>query len=300
VAVGVCDVGIHSYVSPIGHDSANAWPDWKYSDKGKYVRTTENFSAFAVASIPVAKFVRAHIGLGRGRFVGYDGRSRYFNTDIFLGKEHKWTIAAFGGLEVYVLPNVALVAEAGSRDMNTGVKANFGPVTAAVAWTKMEGLFFAKGDYRFGRLEFGVSCQVDNLFRRREPVCAPIEPVPPPEPSPMPTVVGPGPAGLKLSPIFFEWDKSDIMTEAVAILRENADQLKSNTSVRVMITGHASEEGTEQHNQRLSERRAAAAFEYLKSLGVPAEQMSRRGLGEEPGFPLPLHRRCDFEIVPEE
>jgi hypothetical protein len=73
LAVGVYDVGLSSYVSPVGHGRDAAWPDWKY---GMYVprydRPTERFSAFAVASIPVTQFARLHLGLGRGRFVGYD------------------------------------------------------------------------------------------------------------------------------------------------------------------------------------------------------------------------------------
>ena len=286
LAVGVSDVGINNYVSPIGHDTANAWPDWQYWSKntGRYIRPYENFSAFAVASIPLAKFARVHVGLGRGRFVGYDGPNEFMNTDIFLEEYHQWAVALFGGLEVFITPNVALVAEANTRDMNTGVKANFGPVTAAVAWTKMEGLLLAREGSEFGRLEFGVSYQLD--LRRRVPA-APVVPFePPPAPAPEP----PQFAGLRLSPIWFKWDKWDITTEAAAILRKNADELLAHPDVKVVLTGYASEEGTPEHNLPLSGRRALAALEYLKSLGVPAGQMRYRARGESTGRPLPMHR----------
>jgi len=294
LAVGVCDVGLNSYVSPIGHGLTDAWPDWKYKD-----RTMENFSAFVVTNIPVTKFARVHVGLGRGRFVGYDGLNGYLNTDIFFKDHHQWAVSAFGGLEVFLGSHVALCAESDSRDANAGVKANVGPVTATLALNKIEGLVFAKGNDRFGRLAFDVSYQVDNLFRSQEKTEIPLYHVQPaPEPEQLP-VAAPSPAELKLSPIYFDWDKSDITTEAAAILRANADQLKSNPNVRVMITGRASEEGPLEYNLRLAEQRAAATFEYLKSLGVPAGQMSFRGLGEEPGKPLPSHRVCHLEIQPE-
>jgi len=68
--------------------------------------------------------------------------------------------------------------------------------------------------------------------------------------------------------------------------------------VRIVIAGHASEEGTVEHNLPLSGRRAKAAFEYLKSLGVPAEQMRTQAMGESEGRPYPIHRSAYFEIEP--
>lgn len=304
LAVGVCDVGLHSYVSPIGHDSAKAWPDWKYHnpDNGDYIRPTENLSAFAVASIPLWSFARIHAGLGRGRFVGYDGPNEYLNTDWLLESGyHNWAVALFGGLEVFLTPNVSLVAEANTRDLNSGVKANFGPVTAAVAWTKMEGLLLVRKDapegHEFGRLELGVSYLLD--FRRpAPPPSAPTKPAPLPEPE-QPPVVEPL-AKPRLNPIWFKWDKWDITPVASATLRQNADVLLAHPDVRVLVAGYASEEGSLEHNYPLSARRAYAAYEYLQSLGVPARQMRYRAMGESAGRPLPMHRSVYFKIKPEE
>lgn len=301
LAIGVCDLGLNGYVSPVGSDTTHGWPDWQYRDQGKLVRTTENPSPFVVTSIPLTKLARAHVGLGRGRFVGYDARSKYFNTDIFFKEKNQWAVALFGGLELHVLPNVALVAEANSRDGNIGAKANFGPVTGTIAWQKVEGLLFSKGDARFGRIALGVSYQLDKLPKpgklpeRREPPCVPVEPVPPPEPAPA-VEEGRLPAQLQLEPIYFAWDKWEITSEAAALLHKNAEVLKSNPSVKVMIVGRASEEGPDEHNVPLSERRAKATYEHLKSLGVPADQMEYQGLGERPGKPFPPHRTAYFEI----
>jgi len=297
LAVGVYDIGIHSYVSPIGNGPDAAWPDWRYYDSSNtYIRPYENFSAYAVASIPLASYLRAHLGLGRGRFVGYDGPNEFLNSDILSAEYHKWiAVALFGGVEVFVTPNVALVLEANTRDLNTGVKADFGPVSAAVAWKKMEGLLWAYEKRRFGRIELGATYKFGPVTRKPKPE-APAWPqeLPPPPPA---ETTPPIPEVLRLYPIWFMWDKWDITEVAAATLRRNADVILSHPEIKsVTLLGYASEEGTLEHNLPLSGRRANAALEYLKSLGVPAEKMTTRAMGESPGRPYPLHRAVYFEI----
>jgi peptidoglycan-associated lipoprotein len=306
LAVGVYDLGIHRYVSPIGHDTADAWPDWKYHDpdNGRYVRPSENFSAFAVASIPLWSFARLHVGLGRGRFVGYDGGNAYLNTDwLFEEGYHDWAVALFGGMEVFLTPDVALVAEANTRDLNSGVKANFGPVTASVAWKKMEGLLLVRKNapegHEFGRIAFSATYRL-GPWTKKAPPEAPTRPeelLPTPKPRPEPPIA----EVLRLYPIWFMWDKWDITPVAEATLRRNADVILAHPNIKmVTILGYASEEGTIEHNLPLSGRRANAAFEYLKSLGVPAEKMRTLAKGESAGRPLPMHRSVYFEIELEE
>jgi outer membrane protein OmpA-like peptidoglycan-associated protein len=297
LAAGVYDIGFYNYVSPIGHGLDDAWPDWKYDEYlPRYDRSPERFSAFVVTSIPVTEFARINIGLGRGRFVGYDDRSKYLNFDIFFNQYHQWAIAVFGGLELYVHPNVALVAEAGSRDINAGVKADFGPISATVAWKKMEGLLFAEGDARFGRIAFGATYKLGPWARPAPPE----QPTPREERPPTPEQEPERPPiaqKLRLRAIWFNWDKSDITEAAAGALRGNAEVILSHPEIKaVTISGYASEEGSIEHNLPLSERRAEAAFEYLKALGVPAGLMRTRAMGELAGRPLPLRRAVYFEI----
>ena len=306
LAVGVYDVGFNSYISPIGHDTANTWPDWEYKD-----RTTERFSAFAVTSIPVTKFARLHVGLGRGRFVGYSKHSKYLNTDIF-DQYHQWAVAVFGGAEVYVLPKVALVAEASTRDVNTGVKASFGPFGATVAWTKMEGLVFNKGDERFGRLEFSVSYQFDNLFRHpaRPAVPTPAPPAPPPEsvpvtaPQPKPETVAVAPVKFDLLPIHFDLDKSIIRPGDAEILKRNAEAIlakaKAGLKADVIIEGHCCPLASDGYNVGLGTRRAEAAKMHLVGLGVDAALLTTETFGKtnapyQDTAEYHLDRRCEFK-----
>ncbi|HTW92826.1 MAG TPA: OmpA family protein [bacterium] len=296
LALGVLDVGLHGDISPIGHDTANAWPDWKYNRAlPQYDRQPENFSAYAVTSIPVSSILRIHVGLGRGRFVGYSERSKYFNTGVFSSKGHSWDFALFGGGEVWVSPKVALVLEGSSRDLNSGVKAKFGPVCANIAWNKMEGLLFGQDEGRFGRFELGATYEFSPWAQPKAPT-PPTRPQPLP-PTPPPETLPPIAPVIRLYPIWFMWDKSDITEVAAATLRRNADVILSHPNIKsVTLLGYASEEGTIEHNRPLSERRANAALAYLKSLGVPADKLSSRGMGVSTGRPLPMHRSVYFQL----
>jgi len=168
LAVGIYDVGIHSYVSPLGNGLNDAWPDWRYQDTtGRDIRPYENLSAFVVTSIPITGLARISVGLGRGRFVGYDGPNDYLNTDVFFKGYHQWAIGLFGGVELYLTPQVALCAEGDSRDANAGIKGFFGPVSVLVSVCKVEGLIRPRTD-RFGRLAVDVSWQIEHLLRKDE------------------------------------------------------------------------------------------------------------------------------------
>jgi outer membrane protein OmpA-like peptidoglycan-associated protein len=305
MAVGMLDIGLNGWVSPLGHGWNATWPDWKYLDYRNKplvdsIRPYENFSAFLVSTLPLGSFARLHLGLGRGRFVGYDGPNEYMNTDILFDAYHQWAFSFFGGMEIYVTPNVALVAEANSRDVNTGIKADFGPISAAVAWTKMEGLVWAADETpKFGRLEFGATYKFGPWVRHRAPQAptrpAELPPVPEPEPPP------PLAEALRLYPIWFRWDDAEITQVAAATLRRNAEVILSHPNIKVVIiSGYASEEGAPDHNIPLSGRRAQAAFDFLKSLGVPPEQMITKAMGESAGRPLPMHRSVYFELQMEE
>jgi len=91
------------------------------------------------------------------------------------------------------------------------------------------------------------------------------------------------PDGLRsgLKTIYFDYDKSTLKPEARARLESNAKFLQENDSVQVVLEGHCDERGTDEYNLALGGRRAQAALEYLKSLGVPEERMSTVSYGEE-------------------
>lgn len=89
------------------------------------------------------------------------------------------------------------------------------------------------------------------------------------------------PASSPLKDVFFDFDRYDLSAEARGVLRGNADWLKNNPAVRVDIEGHCDERGTNDYNLALGAKRAAAAREYLTSLGIAADRLSTTSYGEE-------------------
>jgi peptidoglycan-associated lipoprotein len=102
---------------------------------------------------------------------------------------------------------------------------------------------------------------------------------------------------LKLTRIFFDFDKSEIRADAAEILKKNAEMLKLYPNKNVTIEGHCCEIGTSEYNLALGERRANAAQDYLIMLGISPGRLSTVSYGEErPLDPdnLPKNRRCEF------
>ena len=87
-----------------------------------------------------------------------------------------------------------------------------------------------------------------------------------------------------LKPIFYDYDKADLRSDARDVLSANASWLKSHPSVLFTIEGHCDERGTAQYNLALGDRRANAAKEYLVSLGVDAGRIKTVSYGKERTF----------------
>jgi len=81
--------------------------------------------------------------------------------------------------------------------------------------------------------------------------------------------------------VLFETDSSVVSSEGQSTLATQADWLKSNSSVNVLIEGHADERGTREYNLALGERRATAVKNYLSSLGVSSGRITTTSFGKE-------------------
>jgi peptidoglycan-associated lipoprotein len=87
-----------------------------------------------------------------------------------------------------------------------------------------------------------------------------------------------------LSDIFFDFDRFVIRDDARSGLEADAGLLKSQSGVKILIEGHCDERGTSAYNLVLGERRAQAAAQYLRNLGVPSSQMQITSYGKERPF----------------
>lgn len=81
--------------------------------------------------------------------------------------------------------------------------------------------------------------------------------------------------------VFFDYDTFNLKPAAKKILDGIiADIAKVSPKGAVRVEGHTDSDGSNAHNQTLSERRAKAVADYLTSRGIEAARITSRGYGE--------------------
>ena len=93
---------------------------------------------------------------------------------------------------------------------------------------------------------------------------------------------GPVCGKMILRGIHFDFDKYNIKKQWVVVLDEAAKALSQPPcdKVNIVIEGHTDSIGSDAYNQRLSERRAKAVFNYFLKKGISADRMKTVGYGE--------------------
>ena len=91
--------------------------------------------------------------------------------------------------------------------------------------------------------------------------------------------------------VFFGYDRFDLTPEARSVLERQAAWLRQYPNVRMLVAGNCDERGTREYNLALGARRAAAARDYLVSLGVAAGRVETVSYGKE----RPLDPRANEE-----
>ena len=134
---------------------------------------------------------------------------------------------------------------------------------------------------------FGGSSMVEPAEAAAQP------PPPPPPPEAAPEQPVDTPVVIDLRGVNFKFDRprsneKDITpslqeptSDSIAILDQAVDVLSRNPNVRVELDGHTDSIGSDEYNQKLSERRAQIVYDYLTSHGVNSSQISGvKGYGE--------------------
>jgi outer membrane protein OmpA-like peptidoglycan-associated protein len=81
--------------------------------------------------------------------------------------------------------------------------------------------------------------------------------------------------------ILFDTDKADIKPESDKTLDEIATLLKIDRALKLEISGHTDNTGSADHNQKLSEARAAAVVQTLTTrYGIAANRLTAKGFGD--------------------
>lgn len=104
--------------------------------------------------------------------------------------------------------------------------------------------------------------------------------------------------------VFFAYDQSNISDEARATLDRKLAILKANGGLRLRISGHADERGSDEYNIALGQRRAVAVKRYLMDQGIDGGRLDVVSFGEEqPAVQgtteeaYAQNRRAEFEIT---
>lgn len=134
-AVGVRNLSLHQYISSVGAGRDVGWED---DSTYEYKRNSEQYSVFVVATKNLGPYGNYTIGIGRGEFVGYGSRSKYFNSDMLMGGHHSDAIGLFWGAELFLVPPVSGIIEFDGRNFNVGAKVNTPFLQIGVAAAKLE------------------------------------------------------------------------------------------------------------------------------------------------------------------
>ena len=81
--------------------------------------------------------------------------------------------------------------------------------------------------------------------------------------------------------VFFATNETVLTTASRETLRKQAAWLRKNSSINVVLEGHADERGTREYNLALGERRANSAKDYLMTYGISANRISIISYGKE-------------------
>jgi len=96
---------------------------------------------------------------------------------------------------------------------------------------------------------------------------------------------------IVLDDTHFKFDEAVLTPAGEKVVQENANVLKENPTVAIVIAGYTSASGTAEYNQILSEKRATAVKQKLIDEGVKADRLTTIGYGKD--------NPAEFEPIPE-
>jgi OOP family OmpA-OmpF porin len=99
-----------------------------------------------------------------------------------------------------------------------------------------------------------------------------------PKPAPAPVVEKPD---YNFANIQFEFNSGILKTASYPIMDRAVTEMKKDLSVKFVLNGNASAEGTDAHNMALSVERATAVKAYLVNSGISADNLVVKGYGDK-------------------
>jgi len=85
---------------------------------------------------------------------------------------------------------------------------------------------------------------------------------------------------ITLVNIEFDFGKSTIKPESMTLIEQMASELKEHEAIKVKISGHTDDVGTDEFNMNLSLERAKSVKAELVKYGISPKRLTIEGLGE--------------------
>ena len=87
-------------------------------------------------------------------------------------------------------------------------------------------------------------------------------------------------APVLIENIFYDFNKATLRPESATALDKLVQTLKENPNVTIELSAHTDCRGSDQYNERLSQRRAESVVNYLIAHGIAADRLTPKGYGE--------------------
>jgi outer membrane protein OmpA-like peptidoglycan-associated protein len=87
-------------------------------------------------------------------------------------------------------------------------------------------------------------------------------------------------APVLIENIFYDFNKATLRPESATALDKLVQTLKENPNVTIELSAHTDCRGSDQYNERLSQRRAENVVNYLIAHGIAADRLTPKGYGE--------------------
>ncbi len=157
-----------------------------------------------------------------------------------------------------------------------------------------------------------AGCGGTTVFQDQTPVAV-MGALPPPPPAPKPEAPPEPPPRVELKEdriqinekVQFEYNSANILEVSHSLLNEVADVIKKTPRIKkIQVEGHASSDGADDYNMKLSDKRAKAVRAYLVTQGVDKDKLVAKGFGEtkpiadnETEEGREKNRRVEFNIL---
>lgn len=166
------------------------------------------------------------------------------------------------------------------------------PLTDTKEWMEVSGEFIAEGGEEFLSLGNFFPFNKSKIIPTRDDktplqgayyyiddvsvICIDQNPLKPDTTKDIPTIG----EVILLENIYFAVDKSNVLQQSYNELVKLKEMLEQNPDMAIELRGHTDNQGTVEHNQRLSENRAKAVVEHLVAMGIKRERLSWKGFGK--------------------